>query len=92
MIYFATTAPAELNPMEHEVIPMTAQSQHDMQNSRPAVPQHTTVRHPGTFQMVSPLPVTFSVKQDNFTLHRAVMDSQPVILRVLKGKVGSVLF
>ncbi|XP_048058050.1 tyrosine-protein kinase STYK1 isoform X2 [Megalobrama amblycephala] len=82
-------APAELNPMEHEVIPMTAQSQHDMQNSRPAVPQHTTVRHPGTFQMVSPLPVTFSVKQDNFTLHRAVMDSQPVILRVLKESANA---
>ncbi|XP_051729577.1 tyrosine-protein kinase STYK1 isoform X2 [Ctenopharyngodon idella] len=82
-------APAELNPMEHEVIPMTAQPHHDMQNSRPAVPQHTTVRHLGTFQMVSPLPLTFSVKQDNFTLHRAVTDSQPVILRVLKESANA---
>ncbi|KAI2653035.1 Tyrosine-protein kinase STYK1 [Labeo rohita] len=78
-------APAELNPLEHEVIPMTAQPHHDMQNSSPAVPQETTERHPGSFQLVSPLPLTFSVKQDNiFTLHRAVIDRQPVILRVLK--------
>ncbi|KAL0166660.1 hypothetical protein M9458_038504, partial [Cirrhinus mrigala] len=74
-----------MNPLEHEVIPMTAQPHHDMQNSSPAVPQETTERHPGSFQLVSPLPLTFSVKQDNtVTLHRAVIDSQPVILRVLK--------
>ncbi|XDV34109.1 hypothetical protein PO909_004312 [Leuciscus waleckii] len=82
-------APPELNPMEHEIIPMTAQPHHDMQNSQPAVPQDTTVRHPGTFQMVSPLAPTFSVKQDNFTLHRAVMDSQPVTLRMLKESANA---
>ncbi len=87
-IYFATTAPAELNPLEHEVIPMTAQPHHGMQNSSPPVPQQTPGRHPDLFQLVSPLPLTFSVKQDNtFTLHRAVMDRQPVVLRVLKGTV-----
>ncbi|XP_067281936.1 tyrosine-protein kinase STYK1 [Pseudorasbora parva] len=82
-------APAELNPMEHEIIPMTDQLHHDMQNSGPAVPQDTTVRHPGTFQIVSPLPPTFSVKQDNFTIHRAVMDSQPVISRVLNESANA---
>ncbi|XP_051520469.1 tyrosine-protein kinase STYK1 [Myxocyprinus asiaticus] len=74
-------APPELNPMEHEVIPMTAHTQH----SSPAVPQTPTERHPGNFQLVTPLPLNFSVKQnDTFTLHRAVMDRQPVILRILK--------
>ncbi|KAF4100661.1 tyrosine-protein kinase STYK1 [Onychostoma macrolepis] len=83
-------APAELNPLEHEVIPMTVQPHHDMQNSSPAVPQQTTGRHPDLFQLVSPLPLTFSVKQDTtFTLHRAVMDRQPVILRVLKESANA---
>ncbi|XP_016146634.1 tyrosine-protein kinase STYK1-like [Sinocyclocheilus grahami] len=83
-------APVELNPMEHEIIPMTAQPHHDMQNSSPAVPQQTTERHPGLFQLVSPLPLTFSVKQDNtITLHRAVIDRQPVVLRVLKESASA---
>uniref|UniRef100_A0A671SA31 Serine/threonine/tyrosine kinase 1a n=1 Tax=Sinocyclocheilus anshuiensis TaxID=1608454 RepID=A0A671SA31_9TELE len=76
--------------MEHEIIPMTAQPHHDMQNSSPAVPQQTTERHPGLFQLVSPLPLTFSVKQDNtITLHRAVIDRQPVVLRVLKESASA---
>ncbi|XP_043073150.1 tyrosine-protein kinase STYK1 [Puntigrus tetrazona] len=82
-------APAELNPLEHEVIPMTAQPHHDMQNSSPAVPEQTTGRHPDLFQLISPLPLTFSVKKDTFTLHRAVMDRQPVILRVLKESANT---
>lgn len=83
-------APAELNPLEHEVIPMTAQPHHDLQNSSPAVPQQTTARHPDLFQLVSPLPLTFSVKPDNtVTLHRAVMDRQPVVLRVLKESANA---
>ncbi|XP_016133297.1 tyrosine-protein kinase STYK1-like [Sinocyclocheilus grahami] len=83
-------APAELNPLEHEVIPMTAQPHHDMQNSSPAVPPQTTERHPDLFQLVSPLPLTFSVKADNtVALHRAVMDRQPVVLRVLKESANA---
>uniref|UniRef100_A0A673IMN7 Tyrosine-protein kinase STYK1-like n=1 Tax=Sinocyclocheilus rhinocerous TaxID=307959 RepID=A0A673IMN7_9TELE len=69
---------------------MTAQPHHDMQNSSPAVPQQTTGRHPDLFQLVSPLPLTFSVKADNtVTLHRAVMDRQPVVLRVLKESASA---
>uniref|UniRef100_A0A8C2G3S0 Serine/threonine/tyrosine kinase 1a n=1 Tax=Cyprinus carpio TaxID=7962 RepID=A0A8C2G3S0_CYPCA len=76
--------------MEHEIIPMTAQPHHDMQNSGPAVPQQTTERHPGLFQLVSPLPLTFSVKQNNtIALHRAVIDRQPVVLRVLKESASA---
>ncbi len=87
-MYFATTAPAELNPLEHEVISMTAQPHNDMQNSSPALPQETSGRHPDLFQLVSPLSHNFSVKQDkSFTLHRAVMDREPVVLRVLNGTV-----
>ncbi|XP_005159545.1 tyrosine-protein kinase STYK1 [Danio rerio] len=82
-------APAELNPMEHEVIPMTAQAPHEVQSSASAIPQQTTERHPSSFQLLSPLPISFSVKQDNFTLHRAAIDRQPVILRVLKESANA---
>lgn len=76
-------APPEFNPMEHEIIPMTAQSH--VQNCRPAVPQTSTERRRDIFQRITPMPLTFFVKQHKpFTLYRAVMDRQPVVLRVLK--------
>ncbi|KAI7799025.1 tyrosine-protein kinase STYK1 [Triplophysa rosa] len=78
-------APPEFNPMEHEIIPMTAQSHKDMQNCTSAVPETSTERRRDIFQLITPLPLAFSVKHHKpFTLYRAVMDRQPVILRVLK--------
>lgn len=72
--------------MEHEIIPMTTQSQHDVQNCMPAVPQTSAERRRDVFQRITPMSPTLFVKQHkHYTLHRAVTDRQPVILRVLKG-------
>ncbi|KAA0710154.1 Tyrosine-protein kinase STYK1 [Triplophysa tibetana] len=71
--------------MEHEIIPMTAQSHTDMQNCTSAVPQTSTERRRDIFQLITPLPLAFPVKHHKpFTLYRGVMDREPVILRVLK--------
>ncbi|XP_056597908.1 tyrosine-protein kinase STYK1 [Triplophysa dalaica] len=83
-------APPDFNPMEHEIIPMTAQSHTDMQNCTSAVPQSSTERSRDIFQLISPLPLSFSVKHHKpFTLYRGVMDREPVILRVLKESADS---
>ncbi|TRY96205.1 hypothetical protein DNTS_009405 [Danionella cerebrum] len=78
-------APAELNPMEHEIIPMRAQPQLDRPKSHSVLPRPITERHPGSFRKLSPLRNSFPVKADgSVSLHRAVIDAQPAVLRVLK--------
>ncbi|KAL2079985.1 hypothetical protein ACEWY4_023778 [Coilia grayii] len=74
-------APPELNPLEHEVLPL----RHSNPVAAPAVPQSPTEWQHGTFQVVRPLPLSFSVKADDVvTLYRARVDRRSVILRVLK--------
>lgn len=74
-------APPEFNPLEHEVLPL--------RQSNPAapsaVPRSPTEWQHGTFQVVRPLPLSFSMKADDaVTLYRARVDRRDVILRVLK--------
>ncbi|XP_042566672.1 tyrosine-protein kinase STYK1 [Clupea harengus] len=74
-------APPELNPLEHEVLPL----RHSTPTAAPAVPQSPTEWQRGTFQVVRPLPLSFSMKADNtVTIYRARVDRKDVILRVLK--------
>ncbi|KAG5264442.1 hypothetical protein AALO_G00253830 [Alosa alosa] len=74
-------APPELNPLEHEVLPL----RHSTPAAAPAVPRPPTEWQHGTFQVVRPLPLSFSVKVDDvITLYRARLDRRDVILRVLK--------
>ncbi|XP_042363132.1 tyrosine-protein kinase STYK1 [Plectropomus leopardus] len=84
-------APAGINPLEHEELPMSIQ--HVQQNVRPtltAVPQMSTERHHGAFSQITAMPVSFSIKpNDTATLHRARMDNRNVILRVLKETANS---
>nr|XP_055076669.1 tyrosine-protein kinase STYK1 [Misgurnus anguillicaudatus] len=83
-------APPQINPMEHEVIPMSAKSHHNNLNGKPAVQQTSTERSRDIFELITPLPPTLSVQHhDSVTLYRAVMDKQPVILRVLKESADS---
>ncbi|XP_033493751.1 tyrosine-protein kinase STYK1 [Epinephelus lanceolatus] len=79
-------APAGINPLEHEEVPMSVQQV--QQNVRPtlaAVPQMSTGRHHGSFSQITALPLTFSIKpNDTVSLYRARMDNRNVILRMLK--------
>ena len=78
-----SSAPPELNPLEHEVLPL----RHSTPTAAPAVPQSPTEWQRGTFQVVRPLPLSFSMKADNtVTIYRARVDRKDVILRVLKGE------
>ncbi|XP_041757834.2 tyrosine-protein kinase STYK1-like [Coregonus clupeaformis] len=71
-------APPELNPLEHEELPLTRR---DAPATMSAVPE---TQH-GSFNLVTPLPLSFSVKpNDPVTLYRARMDNRGVVLRTLK--------
>ncbi|CAB1321021.1 unnamed protein product [Coregonus sp. 'balchen'] len=66
-------APPELNPLEHEELPLTRR---DAPATMSAVPE---TQH-GSFNLVTPLPLSFSVKpNDPVTLYRARMDNRGVL-------------
>ncbi|XP_010895178.1 tyrosine-protein kinase STYK1 [Esox lucius] len=72
-------APVELNPLEHE-LPWSAPTRPDAQVTVAAEP-----RPLGTFNLVTPVPISFSVKaNDAVTLYRARSNNRNVILRTLK--------
>lgn len=78
-------APAELNPMEHEVVPMATLDTGPGLSAAAAVPQTASEWHHGSFQLVTPLPKSFSVSPGgSVTLYRARLDNRDVVLRVLK--------
>ncbi|XP_017574071.1 tyrosine-protein kinase STYK1 isoform X1 [Pygocentrus nattereri] len=78
-------APPALNPLEYEVVPMTPQTQNSKPSSQLAAPPLSTERQHESFQLITPLPLSFAMKQDNdVTLYRATMDRKAVVLRVLK--------
>ncbi|CAB1351160.1 unnamed protein product [Coregonus sp. 'balchen'] len=78
-------APPELNPLEHEELPMTTPTQRDAPATLSAVLEPPKERQHGSFNLVTPLPLSFSVKpDDSVTLYRARMDNRDVILRTLK--------
>lgn len=83
-------APAGINPLEHEELPMSVQRLH--QNVRPTLPAApspaaaSTEQYRGIFSQVKALPMSFSIKADSaVSLNRACVDNKNVILRVLKG-------
>lgn len=80
-------APAGINPLEHEELPMSVQRLH--QNAKPtlpAAPPASTEQYRGVFSQVNALPMSFSIKADSpVSLYRARVDNKNVILRVLKG-------
>ncbi|XP_011618114.1 tyrosine-protein kinase STYK1-like isoform X3 [Takifugu rubripes] len=77
-------APAGINPLEHEELPMSVKHQ----NVRPtltAAPRASTEQYPRVYSQVKALPLSFSIKADNMvTLYRACVDNRNVVLRVLK--------
>ncbi|XP_063041918.1 tyrosine-protein kinase STYK1 [Engraulis encrasicolus] len=80
-------APPELNPLEHEVLPLRLSNPAAAAAAAAtaAVPQSPTEWQHGAFQVVRPLPLSFAVKADNVVmLHRARVERRSVILRVLK--------
>lgn len=82
-------APAGINPLEHEELPMSVQWRH--QNARPALhaaPRVSTEQYHGVYSQVKTLPLFFSIKADNkVSLYRARVNNRNVVLRVLKGTV-----
>ncbi|XP_020356095.1 tyrosine-protein kinase STYK1-like [Oncorhynchus kisutch] len=80
-------APPELNPLEHEELPMGTPTRHDALATLSAVPETPKERQHGSFNLVTPLPLSFPVKpDDSVTLYRARMDNRDVVLRTLKEK------
>ncbi|KAJ0003658.1 hypothetical protein NQD34_008756 [Periophthalmus magnuspinnatus] len=83
-------APAGINPLEHEEVPMTVQNSAQT-NAKPnmsAVPRTATERQHRGFSEVTALPQTFFMKPDNsVSLYRAQMEQKDVIIRVLKDPV-----
>ncbi|XP_028819009.1 tyrosine-protein kinase STYK1 isoform X2 [Denticeps clupeoides] len=78
-------APPELDPLEHEVIALS----NTATTSAPAVPTPSSPRHYGSFQLVTPLPMSFLVKRvEAVSLYRARMDQKGVILHVLKDNAN----
>ncbi|XP_029591889.1 tyrosine-protein kinase STYK1-like isoform X2 [Salmo trutta] len=78
-------APPELNPLEHEELPMSTPTRRDTPATLSAVPETPRERLHGSFNLVTPLPLSFSVKpDDSVTLYRARMDNRDVVLRTLK--------
>lgn len=88
-------APAGINPLEHEELPMSVQRLHqNVRPSLPAAPHASTEQYHGVFSQVKALSLAFSIKADNtVSLYRARVDNRNVVLRVLKGTVPlSVVF
>ncbi|KAL0962401.1 hypothetical protein UPYG_G00339570 [Umbra pygmaea] len=76
-------APHELNPLEHEELPITTQN--EVPAILAAVPGPPRERQHNAFNLVTPLPLSFSVRaDDSVALYRARMDNRDVILRTLK--------
>ncbi|XP_058261371.1 tyrosine-protein kinase STYK1 isoform X1 [Hemibagrus wyckioides] len=83
-------APPELNPLDHEVVPMTVQTQKHKPNRQPADPQSSTERQHCSFEHVTPMSLSFTLKPDKtVTLYQATMDQNPVVLRVLNESADS---
>ncbi|XP_067111278.1 tyrosine-protein kinase STYK1 [Osmerus mordax] len=78
-------APTELNPLEHEVVPITTPSRTMAPPTLAAVPEMASERQPGSFQLVTPLPRSlFVIPGASVTVYRARMENRDVVLRVLK--------
>ncbi|XP_060720882.1 tyrosine-protein kinase STYK1 [Tachysurus vachellii] len=83
-------APPELNPLDHEVVPMTVQTQKHKPNRQPADPQLSIERQDSSFKHITPLSLSFTLKPDNtMSLYQATMDRNPVVLRVLNESADS---
>nr|XP_043909046.1 tyrosine-protein kinase STYK1-like isoform X1 [Solea senegalensis]XP_043909047.1 tyrosine-protein kinase STYK1-like isoform X1 [Solea senegalensis] len=84
-------APPGLNPLEHEVLPLSVQPvQQNVKPNVSAPPQVTTERHHGAFSQVTALPLSVYIKaNDAVTLYRGRMDNRDVVLRVLKETATS---
>ncbi|XP_068432443.1 tyrosine-protein kinase STYK1-like [Clinocottus analis] len=84
-------APAGINPLEHEELPMSVQEvQQTVVPTLATVPQVSTERQRGAFSQVTAMPQAFSIKPDDTTsLFRARMDGRDVVLRVLKERANS---
>ena len=80
-------APPELNPLEHEELPMGTPTWRDAPDTFSAVPETPRERQHGSFNLVTPLPLSFVKPNDFVTLCRARMDNRDVILRTLKGNI-----
>ncbi|TSO05412.1 Tyrosine-protein kinase STYK1 [Bagarius yarrelli] len=77
-------APPELNPLDHEVVPMRVQTPNYMTNKHPAVTQASIRRQHCSFEHIAPLSLSFTVRPDStVTLYQATLDQKPVVLRVL---------
>lgn len=78
-------APAGINPLEHEELPMSVQNAWPALN---AAPQESTEQYHRVYNQVKTLPLFFSIKADNkVSLYRARVNNRNVVLRVLKGTV-----
>lgn len=86
---FLPKAPAGINPLEHEELPMSVQPRHqNVMPTLPAAPRVFTEQYQGAFSQVKALSMAFSIKADSVvSLYRARVDDKNVILRVLKGTV-----
>ncbi|KAF5895851.1 tyrosine-protein kinase STYK1-like, partial [Clarias magur] len=76
--------PPELNPLAYEVVPMTVQTQNHKASINHAEPQSSTERRHCSFEQITPLSLSFTVKPDKaVTLYHATVDQKPVVLRML---------
>ncbi|KAI1885813.1 hypothetical protein AGOR_G00207650 [Albula goreensis] len=91
-------APLGLNPLEHESIALDVPinystfptSHHTPVNVMVPPPELPRQRLPENFNLVSPLPLTFSMKaSDSVSLYRARMEHRDVVLRVLKDSASA---
>ncbi|XP_018591467.1 tyrosine-protein kinase STYK1b [Scleropages formosus] len=90
-------APRGLDPLEHETIALDGPSystfttpNHVSPAPIPALPELPRQRLPESFNRVSALPLTFSMKaDDSVSLYRAKMDNRNVVLRVLKDSANA---
>lgn len=81
-LLWSFTAPLELNPLDCEVVPMTVHKS----NTQPAELHLSTERQHCSFEQITPLSLSFTVKPENIvTLYQATMEQKPVVLRVLNG-------
>ncbi|XP_035385166.1 tyrosine-protein kinase STYK1 isoform X2 [Electrophorus electricus] len=82
-------APPELNPLESEAVPITAQTQNDRPWPQMSTEMSTEIQH-GSFQQITPLTLSFTVHPNkSVTLYHAIKDQRAVILRVLKATANT---